>query len=164
MLLLGSTCICGSLTSENMLFELSLVLFMLNLSSAAQDIVVDSLAINILDASELGTGNTIQVVAYKAGSVFAGGTLLWIRDVGSWFAMWILFSALYFITCTMVYSLDLEGSRVKSVVAGASFTRKNIFLYIKDNTRFIFKVDGTVWMVGFVLFYKLCERVTQGNG
>ncbi len=36
-----------------------------------------------------------QVVAYKAGSVFAGGLLLWLRDLAGWGSMFAAFAAIY---------------------------------------------------------------------
>ena len=90
-----------------MLGVLSVVLFLLNLASATQDICVDSLALKILRPEKLGVGNTIQVVPYKAGSTFAGGSLLWLRDLTSWSVMWLVFSSLYFICICLVWSLGL---------------------------------------------------------
>ena len=71
---LGATCwLTGSFITKDQTFNLSVALLLLNFLSAAQDIAVDSLAVRILsDDQEIGIGNTIQVVAYKAGSVFAG--------------------------------------------------------------------------------------------
>ena len=55
------TCLLATLTSMQMMFILVCLLFLLNLGSAGQDICVDSLALEVLETSELGIGNTIQV-------------------------------------------------------------------------------------------------------
>merc|ERR1719483_430977 len=110
MIVLAITCVLAALTSEDMLLALAVVLFLLNLASATQDICVDSLALKILRPEELGAGNTIQVVAYKAGSTFAGGSLLWIKDLTSWTAMWLVFATLYFTCICLVWSLGLVKS------------------------------------------------------
>ena len=55
-----------------MMFVLICLLFLLNLGSAGQDICVDSLALEVLETSELGIGNTIQVrgeVSLKVSSL-----------------------------------------------------------------------------------------------
>ena len=102
MSVLGLTCLyAATFTSEEMLGALSTILLLLNLASATQDICVDSLALKILRQDELGAGNTIQVVAYKAGSVFAGGSLLWVMDMTSWGMMWSLFGCLYLTLSTL---------------------------------------------------------------
>ena len=59
--LLCLTCLLATLTSMQMMFLLVCLLFLLNLGSAGQDICVDSLALEVLETSELGIGNTIQV-------------------------------------------------------------------------------------------------------
>ena len=108
------TCLLAAFTSEQMLLHLSSVLLILNLASATQDISVDSLAIRILDANELGAGNTIQVVAYKTGSVLVGASLLWIRDLIGWSAMWIIFSLLYLLCILLVVTLNLVPSQERT--------------------------------------------------
>ncbi|KCV70017.1 hypothetical protein H696_03484 [Fonticula alba] len=49
--------------------------FLLNSLSSAQDIAVDGLAIDILSETELGSGNSIQVVGFKAGMFIGGASL-----------------------------------------------------------------------------------------
>jgi len=159
LMILGFTCLLASSTSENMLGVLALVLFLLNLASATQDICVDSLALRILQPEELGAGNTVQVVAYKAGSVFAGGSLLWVKDMTSWTTMWLVFSSLYFLTISLVYGLGLVKSETVQTKHDSTSTASQSFGHlVKGNIISIFQVSGTVWMVCFVLFYKLCER------
>jgi len=153
MSVLGLTCFyAATFTSESMLGALSIILLLLNLASATQDICVDSLALKILRQEELGAGNTIQVVAYKAGSVFAGGSLLWVRDLTSWSMMWTLFGCLYLTCICLVYGLHLVDDDPPVVGEGQPLNP------VKESLKNIFKVEGTWWMVGFVLFYKLCER------
>lgn len=157
MVVLGITCISAALTSEDMLGVLAVVLFLLNLASATQDICVDSLALKILRPEELGAGNTKQVVAYKAGSTFAGGSLLWLRDLTSWSVMWLVFSSLYFICICLVWSLGLVKSE-KTAKQREVWKPNQSLKLIKESLISIFKMKGTTWMVCFVLFYKLCER------
>ena len=64
MVLLGLTCLMASLTTLEAMSPILLVLLLLNAASAVQDICVDSLAIEILEPGELGTGNMIQVRNY----------------------------------------------------------------------------------------------------
>jgi len=154
MSVLGVSCMFAAFfTSEDMLGVLAAVLFLLNLASATQDISVDSLALKILGTEELGAGNTIQVVAYKAGSVFAGGSLLWVRDMTSWGVMWTVFGSLYLICICLVYGLGLVSSEERATLKQGQSRNP-----VKENLSCIFRVEGTSWMVGFVLFYKLCER------
>jgi len=153
MSMLGLTCFfAATFTSESMLGTLATILLLLNLASATQDICVDSLALKILSQEELGAGNTIQVVAYKAGSVFAGGSLLWMRDLTSWSMMWTVFGCLYLTCIGLVYGLRLVEMDAPVMKEGQPLNP------VRESLSNIFRVNGTWWMVGFVLFYKLCER------
>ena len=144
-----------------MMWQLLMVLFMLNLASASQDICVDSLALEILDPEELGAGNTIQVVAYKAGSVFAGAALLWVKEASSWSRMWTVFSGLYLLCLLLVVGLGLgHKSRSKENEEERSTDDKSTLnlAFLMENWKKMLEVPGTYWMIMFVVFYKLCER------
>lgn len=160
MLALGFTCLLASMAPDTShLGHLSVLMFLLNLFSAAQDIAVDTLAVHILKPHELGAGNTVQVVAYKAGSVFAGGLLLYVRQLSGWTAMFFSFATLYFVTVALLLSLNLVDKSEYS-------SRRNqgpSYNYHFDLNKYkkLFQVQGTQWMVAFVLTYKLCERAEQ---
>jgi len=163
MSVLGITCLASACTSPDMIFTLILALFLLNLASATQDICVDSLALNILKPDELGAGNTVQVVAYKCGSVFAGGTLLWMKDSLGWAVMWVGFSSIYFICIFLITYLNLvaphnDDKDDASTSSVETKETKSVITLVKENLSEVFKVEGTWWIVSFVLFYKLCER------
>ena len=90
---------------------------------------MDSLALEILDPEELGAGNTIQVVAYKAGSVFAGAALLWVKEASSWSRMWTVFSGLYLLCLLLVVGLGLgHKSRSKDKQEKSSTEEKSSFV------------------------------------
>ena len=60
-----------------------------------------------MDEDELGAGNTVQVVAYKSGSVFAGGVLLLVRDSFGWGAMFSAFAAIYVIAVLLLSRISI---------------------------------------------------------
>eukprot|EP00088_Acartia_fossae_P069786 TRINITY_DN9199_c0_g1_i1.p1 TRINITY_DN9199_c0_g1~~TRINITY_DN9199_c0_g1_i1.p1 ORF type:complete len:427 (-),score=16.86 TRINITY_DN9199_c0_g1_i1:438-1718(-) len=154
MMTMGGTCFLVSLQDEISLVNLSFILFILNLASATQDITVDSVAIRILDKSELGVGNTIQVVAYKLGAVCVGGSLLWIGEAMGHSYMWSLFSSLYVISVSLVLSLGLIPPKQREDKEENS----SFLSIIRNNLGQILRVKNTSWMITFLLFYKLCER------
>jgi len=153
--LLCLTCLAATFTSLEMMGVIVCLMFLLNLGSAGQDICVDSLALQVLNNSELGVGNTIQVVAYKVGSVFAGAALLWVSELSSWSVMWSVFSALYLTCILLIISLRLgftDSAPSSQEENSLSVTA------VMDNWRRMLAVPGTRWMIMFVLCYKLCER------
>ena len=106
ILALGMICLATSvIVEETQIWSLSCLLFLLNLLSSIQDIAVDSLAVNILDDNELGVGNTVQVVAYKVGSMFAGSLLLFVREAFGWSFMLMAFASIYFVTLGSVMTV-----------------------------------------------------------
>ena len=147
------TCLLATFTSLQMMFIIVPLLFLLNLGSAVQDICVDSLALEVLESPELGIGNTIQVVAYKVGSVFAGAALLWVSELTSWSVMWAVFSSLYLACLLLIHNLRLGYSD-----SAPSQDCPLSLAAMRDNWGRILDVPGTRWMLVFVLCYKLCER------
>jgi len=153
MLALGLTCfVTSALSGETQIWYLSFLLLLLNLFSSVQDIAVDSLAVTILDPNELGAGNTVQVVAYKAGSMFAGGLLLIVREAFGWQVMFLAFGSIYLIAIALTSQFDMVEDKEHHKDERSSHSQ---------SFRHILKVDGTAWMIAFVLFYKLCERAEQ---
>jgi len=154
---MGLTCLFAAFSDQVSIFQLSLILLMLNLASATQDITVDSVAIRILHPSELGAGNTIQVVAYKLGAVSVGGCLLWFGETYGYTFMWLNFSNLYFLAVALVLTLNLIPPK-QETLQNHDKENTSFFKVIKTNLREIFRVPSTSWMIIFLLFYKLCER------
>lgn len=58
------------------LTALLVMIFVLNLLAATQDIAVDGLAVDLLSEGELGLGNAAQVCGYKVGMIAGGGLLV----------------------------------------------------------------------------------------
>jgi len=148
------------LVGEQDLRALSLLLILLNLASAAQDVCVDSLALTILLPSELGAGNTIQVVAYKVGAVGTGSLLLWVHQVLGWASMWLVFALLY-TSATLLTLLavpDLQGSPGEQEEVEERRKEKLEVGVVMEDLRKVWRVPHTPSLVTFVLFYKLAER------
>jgi MFS family permease len=93
---------------------LCVFLFIMNFFVSTQDIAVDALAVSLLQARELGSGNTAQVVGYKLGSIFGGGVLLWLMEIGGWFSLFGIMALLYMEAFMFVFiSPSFEECKVK---------------------------------------------------
>ena len=57
-----------------------IAVLLLNLAAATQDIATDGLAVDMLEASERGLGNGVQVAGYRVGMIVGGGALLGLHD------------------------------------------------------------------------------------
>ena len=104
-----------------------------------------------------------QVVAYKAGSVFAGGLLLWIRDIFGWSGMFNSFASIYFLCILLTKYLGLverSSQHLKSPKKDDALPER-AETKTRDIVTKIFSVQGTIYLICFVSFYKLCERAEQ---
>lgn len=70
---------------------LLLILFLINLASATQDVAADGLAVRWLRGDLRGLGNGIQVSGYKIGLILSGGLFLIANDLIGWRgSLWLL--------------------------------------------------------------------------
>lgn len=93
-ILLLQCCVIGlllliSVFSHDYLFGDGIVLFLvllflLNLCAATQDIATDGLAVRLLPESWRGLGNSLQVGGYKFGMIISGNVLLIVLAASSW--------------------------------------------------------------------------------
>lgn len=63
---------------------LMILLFLMNITAATQDIATDGLAVSRLAPHMRGLGNSVQVIGYKVGMIFGGGLLLWLVARFGW--------------------------------------------------------------------------------
>ncbi|KAF5888805.1 major facilitator superfamily domain-containing protein 3-like isoform X1, partial [Clarias magur] len=156
---LALVCLAGAtLSPEIQQGGVAGILLAMNALVSVQDVAVDGAAVRLLrGASELGLGNTAQVVGYKAGSVFAGGGLLAVIDVVGWDWTFILLSCVYGGVALFVCGVNvLDGETTRAPGEARRATR--------DTTRpwaiwrKVMDVPGTPWTMLYVLTYKLGEQ------
>ncbi len=80
--LVGSLLLAGILTTSLNLIGLMVMLSLVNLFAATQDIGVDGLAVDILDDHERGVGNSVQAAAYKVGMLGGGFGMTFLLSAG----------------------------------------------------------------------------------
>lgn len=80
--LVASLALAGILTPRLDLLGLMVMLSLVNLFAATQDIGVDGLAVDILDDHERGVGNSVQAAAYKIGMLGGGFGLTYLLSKG----------------------------------------------------------------------------------
>ncbi|XP_052411949.1 major facilitator superfamily domain-containing protein 3 [Carassius gibelio] len=154
---LALTCLVSATISPNVQYmAVAGSLLAMNVLASVQDIAVDGAAVRLLKGQgELGLGNTVQVVGYKAGSVFAGGGLLAVIDVAGWGWMFALLACVYGGVALFVWGAPvLDGESVWGQGEGRS---KDVMQPWKV-WRKLLSVPGTPWMMCYVLTYKLGEQ------
>lgn len=69
-----------------------------NLMAATQDIATDGFAVDLLDESERGVGNGVQVAGYRLGMIFGGGPLVLCFARFGWATTFSLMAGLLLLT------------------------------------------------------------------
>ena len=132
----------------NSFYQLALILFVLNSASATQDICVDWFAMNVLKKEDLGLGNTVQVGAFKLGTLFSGGLLVYLMDYTTVSSTFAIIGTVYFISLLLLnFSLvNSESNRENDESDNLSLKERILLLHRSPNT---------YWICIFVMVYKL---------
>ncbi len=84
-----------------------LVLAVICLSSATQDIAIDAYTIDLLEERELGPANGIRSASYRVALVTSGGLLVMVSDYLGWLATFIIAGVIMFFLALMVAGLSI---------------------------------------------------------
>ncbi|KAI7813576.1 major facilitator superfamily domain-containing protein 3 [Triplophysa rosa] len=133
-------------------------LLAMNVLASVQDIAADGAAVRLLKGQgEVGLGNMVQVVGYKAGSLFAGGGLLAVIDVAGWGWMFALLACVYGGVALFVWGAPvLDGESARGQAEGRRGSRDAMQPW--KVWRKLLSVPGTSWTAFYVLTYKLGEQ------
>jgi MFS family permease len=80
---------------QSALVPLLVLILLMNVFAATQDIAVDGLAVDILAAKELGLGNAAQVNGYKIGMWVGGSLLVALASTLGWQGLFFSMAALF---------------------------------------------------------------------
>ncbi len=153
---LALTCLASATISPDVQYmSIAGSLLTMNMLASVQDIAADGAAVRLLRGQgELGLGNTVQVVGYKAGSVFAGGGLLAVIDVAGWGWMFALLACVYGGVALFVWGAPvLDGEPARGQGEGRRGSKD--VLQPWKVWRKLLSVPGTPWTMLYVLTYKL---------
>ncbi|XP_007954295.1 major facilitator superfamily domain-containing protein 3 [Orycteropus afer afer] len=129
----------------------AVLLLLLNLGAAVQDVALDALAVQLLEPAELGPGNTVQVVAYKLGAALAGGGLLALVPALSWPLLFVLLAASYLLASALAWAAPALHQLPQPQPSEPRPRPQH-------HLQALLAVPGTLWLAGFVFTYKLGEQ------
>ncbi len=138
--------------------ELSLlvgVVLLMNLFASTMDVAVDGLAVDMLQAHELGYGNIAQVVGFKLGMLTGGGLLVWASGWIGWRGLFFSMAAL--IALAMVFTWRFNEQSVVSEPVAERPTMGEILRSLLAT----FRLPGAYWLLLFVATYKLGESMAD---
>jgi MFS family permease len=126
------------------------LLFVLNLFAATHDIATDGLSVRLLNFSERGLGNGIQVSGYRLGIMIGGGLLLVALDNLGWRATFLSLALILF--CLLLPTLLLHEPPPEVEPRGHRLSYLHVF------TSF-FALPGRVGWLMVLLVYKAGESL-----
>ncbi|KAM5126947.1 major facilitator superfamily domain-containing protein 3, partial [Mantella aurantiaca] len=172
--LCGCCLLCSVLPPESAFTYLVWLLLLMHILSSMQDVALDAWSVRVLTREQAGVGNSLQVVAYKLGSVVAGGGALTVMERLGWRPLFIILSAGYLMaTLCAWWARALKGEESAPDPKGEESapdpkgeesaprghpkesTRRRS---LESMVRSVFRVPGTGWTIIYVLIYKLGEQ------
>jgi MFS family permease len=155
--LLATCCLLAAvLAGANTLTPLLILILLMNLFAATQDIAVDGWAIDQLEPEELGPANAIQVVGYKAGMLTGGGLLVWASGWLGWSGLFVAMGALVLAVLGLVL-LTPEKPTSRDVGEGERPALKEVLERLKA----ALALPGARWFLLFIATYKLGESMAD---
>ena len=131
----------------------ALAAFLVTFFSASQDIVVDAYRREDLPDQELGLGSSLYVNGYRVGMLLASGGGLIMAD-------YIPFSMVYLIMAVCI----LPGVLTTLLAPEPTITHgipRTIREAVVDPLVEYFKRDGAVWILAFILLYKIGDTMAS---
>ena len=121
--------------------------------SASQDIVLDAYRREILADNELGLGSSLFVNGYRVAMILTSSGALIMADHMSW-------STVYFIMAGFV-GIGLLTTLIADEPTVSSPPPKNLKEAIVEPFVDYFKRDYAIWILAFILFYKLGDTLAS---
>ena len=144
----------GMFDPRESLQAIIVVVFLVSLFSASQDIVIDAYRRELLADDELGTGNSFFINAYRLSSLVPGSLALILSDLLPWSTVyWV--TAGFMLVCVMTTLVIRE-------VSDESLAPKSLRDAVIEPFREFFQRDGVLaalTVLAFMFFYKLGDNM-----
>ena len=152
--LLALVCLtAGFVSPEEGVAPLLVLVLAMNFFAATLDIAVDGLAVDLLQAEELGKGNIAQVVGFKVGILTGGGLLVWASATIGWRGLFMAMAAL--IAVVALFTL-----RYREPVRADSGSIGSLIEVLTALRRALFQ-PRTFWLLLFIASYKAGESMAD---
>ena len=130
------------------------VVFVVSLFSASQDIVIDAYRRELLADDELGTGNSFFINAYRLSSLVPGSLALILSDLLPW-------ATVYWVTASFML-VGVATTFVIREVSDDSLAPHSLREAVVEPFREFFRRDGVpaaLTILAFMFFYKLGDNM-----
>ncbi len=121
--------------------------------SATQDIVVDAYRREDLTDEELGLGSSFYITGYRLGTMLAAGGGLIMADHIPWSGVYMVMGI-----CMLIGILTTLFTPEPELTRGSPVTFREA---VADPFLEYFKRNGALWMLAFILLYKLGDNMAS---
>lgn len=124
--------------------------FVLAISSASQDIVIDAYRVEILPREEYGAGAAMAVFGYRIGMLLSGAGALALADVVSWSAVYMVMAAIAALSIPFtLFMPEPEAPPVRKLPATLWGIVREPFV------DFMRRTPKWMWVLLFILLYRV---------
>jgi MFS transporter, PAT family, beta-lactamase induction signal transducer AmpG len=122
------------------------------LASATQDLAVDAYTIDLLDTKELGMANGVRIGAYRVGLIAAGGGVLILSDLVGWSPTFV---GVALIMCALAVTVLVFGPfhQARPEIARAEKGQSG-FSQLKESVKGLMSLPHIGAIIVFILAYK----------
>lgn len=140
-----------NLATQQGLIYFLVLMFLLNLVAASQDVATDGLAVRNLNYEERSWGNGVQVSGYRLGLIIGGGFLLYLVGVWQWQAAFLLMTALLLLISLPIWFYK-EQTKPKTAKENHDVDYRQVFI------SFMAQKGFKPWL-GVLITYKVGESL-----
>lgn len=154
VLLLISIGLMGQFDPAESLRAIVVLVFLVALFSASQDIVIDAYRRELLADDELGTGNSLFVNAYRIASLVPGALALILSDHLPWSAVfWITGAFMLVGVVTTLYIGEVSDDSLAPHSLRQAVIDPFVEFFRRDG------IDGALLILAFMFLYKLGDNM-----
>lgn len=144
----------ASVNLENGLTFLILSAFIVVLSSATQDIVLDAYRINVFKEEEQAAGVAVFTLGYRIGMIFSGAGALFLSDMMSWNKVYTIMAFGAFVGLITILCIKEPEQKIKNTYSGvADFLQNAVVAPLAD----FLKRPYCVTILAFIFFYRMSD-------
>lgn len=144
----------ASINLENGLSALILFAFIVVLSSATQDIVLDAYRIDIFNQDEQAASVAVFTLGYRFGMIFSGAGALFLSDIMSWNKVYTIMAFGAWIGILTILCIKEPESKIKTVYKNvADFIKTAVVEPLAD----FLKRPYCVTILAFIFFYRMSD-------
>ena len=135
-------------------YTIALFAFILSLSSASQDIVLDAYRVENFNTQEQGSASAVFVLGYRIGLIFSGAGALYLAEYFSWNQVYLMMSSGVLIGILTVLCIREKPFIPQNTDKSQIFSfKKAVWAPLKDFS----KKAGWIYILLFILFYRLSD-------